>query len=1008
MKHYFTFLLLFFSLGLAAQEYVVTQQHWDVKDGLDHRQVYRTFQDKKGFIWVYTHQGLNQFDGNKFKWVDRRNDTQAHIFMWGQYDNIIDDSAGRIWQTIAINGVTIYDPPSGKKSFFKAKTYNLEKDKPGWHLDKISKNIIIPSASQNTYVYISGNEMVTHSIINVDSGTGYIGLTERNTCWLLKNQKILLEVDLSGKIIHSDSFSSSNVICLNYVRGVGAIFKQGIDGNFIYVDDNFTFKDITNQLPPYDKKYNDAIYCTGIPGIVWRQKKLWSLTSGLIYDLALSKEKLPETQFNEFRAVGNQIFISTNFGFYRITISRNKFNQYDFDSAQAYSGGNSYRGILVKDSLLYALNDMKGLRIFNIKNKAKIYTQKFDPFVIYDYFPIIKTNENKIKFARRNRIYEIETAGKAENFNDEHWDAINYALFEPEPGKFLIGTSIGLRWLDENHDKHYGYTQSGNYPELDKIQVEGIFKIHSGNLWIITNTGIYELDKNYNAIARYSSSDTGRNYIPAKVIHHFHEDGDGIFWIGTNQGLIKWDRKHNLYHLYTRMDGLSNDNIMAVYEDKYNRLWLSSDYGIMQFNKNNNNVVTYLTDDGITYNEFNRISHYQDASGNIYFGSLNGITSFNPDDFPASGEQDKSGASLALTSFMQFNGDLNKLEDKTADLVKTNKIVMNPDDRFVNIEFVLLNYTNTKYNNYYWKIDGIDTGWNIQKEGSIRLSRLPYGSRLLRIRAQEGNGSWSKNDLIYTIEVIKPLYLQTWFIISMIALLISGSFGIYKWRVSVLERENTRLDTIIREKTNDLTVSLGQKEILLKEIHHRVKNNLQVISSLLRLQSGSLDDPATKNILQECQNRVLTIALIHQKLYQNEEVSDVEIGLFSQELFLQLKMVFHTYSQNVTLKNQVNKILFNIDVAVPLALILNELITNSFKYAFTDVATPYVQLSIEQTGTSYTMVYFDNGNGLPPHINFENSKTLGLKLINRLSKQLKGKATYHYDGGSYFTINFKA
>ena len=209
----------------------------------------------------------------------------------------------------------------------------------------------------------------------------------------------------------------------------------------------------------------------------------------------------------------------------------------------------------------------------------------------------------------------------------------------------------------------------------------------------------------------------------------------------------------------------------------------------------------------------------------------------------------------------------------------------------------------------------------------------------------------------------------------------------------------------MKEKTEDLILSLQQKEILLKEIHHRVKNNLQVISSLLRLQSHSVQDVAAKNALLEGQNRVLSIALIHQKLYQDEKLDMVEFATFADELFTQLRGVFGAGAE-VKFVNEMQETFLGIDTAVPLGLILNELITNSFKYAFKNIAAPCIKLQLEKNKETYRLTYSDNGTGLPADVHIEHSKSLGLRLVNRLSKQLNGNAVYIKNEWSNFVVTF--
>ena len=405
-------------------------------------------------------------------------------------------------------------------------------------------------------------------------------------------------------------------------------------------------------------------------------------------------------------------------------------------------------------------------------------------------------------------------------------------------------------------------------------------------------------------------------------------------------------------------------------------------------------------------NEFNRLSYYQDKDGTIYFGSLNGITAFNPKDFPT-GDSSDCRAMLVTTVFQQFNGEANKLENRIYELLKTNTIVMKPDDRFFNLEFSLLNFTDPEHNLYYWKIDEIDSKWNIQKDRNIRLGHLPYGDYLLHVKAQAAASGWSRNELTIRIHVVKPLYLRTWFLITCVVALILLAFAGYRWRIYLLEQENKRLDKVVQNKTEDLQISLHEKELLLKEIHHRVKNNLQVISSLLRLQAGSVNDEAAKTALIESQNRVLSIALIHEKLYQDHQIDKVEFSTFADELFNQLNSVFGA-DIKVAFINNVPEIFLNIDTAIPLGLILNELATNSFKYAFKTAPAPAITLGMECGGNDCSLVYCDNGPGLPEGTNVERAKSLGLRLVGRLSKQLHGNVKYEKNHlGACFFISFK-
>ena len=210
----------------------------------------------------------------------------------------------------------------------------------------------------------------------------------------------------------------------------------------------------------------------------------------------------------------------------------------------------------------------------------------------------------------------------------------------------------------------------------------------------------------------------------------------------------------------------------------------------------------------------------------------------------------------------------------------------------------------------------------------------------------------------------------------------------------------------LQDQNEIIEKSLKEKEVLLKETHHRVKNNLQLISSLLELQVANLEDESAKNALRSAQNRVLSIASVHSKLYGSDEDEAVEFSAFVSDLFTRLHSAFAGGSGAVQFENEIPVTFFPLSRVVLLGLILNELITNSFKHAFTGAAPAGINISLEQTGANCTLWYYDSGPGLPDGVFSAPSGSLWLYLVRRLSKQLKGNAAYKYDRGSTFTIIF--
>jgi PAS domain S-box-containing protein len=201
--------------------------------------------------------------------------------------------------------------------------------------------------------------------------------------------------------------------------------------------------------------------------------------------------------------------------------------------------------------------------------------------------------------------------------------------------------------------------------------------------------------------------------------------------------------------------------------------------------------------------------------------------------------------------------------------------------------------------------------------------------------------------------------------------------------------------------------SLLEKEILLKEIHHRVKNNLQVISSLLYVRSKFIKDPQTTNIFLECQNQVKSIALIHEKLYHTSSLSRIDFDKYLKTLIPHLYKTFGVKPDKVALTVKAHNIFLSADTAIPCGLIINELVTNSLKYAFPAYKKGIIFIElIYHNDNKLTLIVKDNGIGLPKNININSANTLGLQLVTTLVKQLDGTIEVNTSAGTEYRITF--
>jgi len=232
--------------------------------------------------------------------------------------------------------------------------------------------------------------------------------------------------------------------------------------------------------------------------------------------------------------------------------------------------------------------------------------------------------------------------------------------------------------------------------------------------------------------------------------------------------------------------------------------------------------------------------------------------------------------------------------------------------------------------------------------------------------------------------------------------------------------ETPEIVGIARDITERIKAEEMAKNLLLiKEIHHRIKNNLQVISSLLYLQSGYVQDEKTREMFKESQNRVRSMALLHEKLYQAGRPAGIDFSGYVHDLTRNLFMSYGVSSGAVDLLIDISGITLGMDTAVPCGLIINELVSNALKHAFPD--TPFGQVHIEmqraepthvgvsepEAGNWYRLIVRDNGKGIPEGLDFRNTESLGLKLVCTLTDQLNGSIDLERDRGTRFTIVFK-
>ena len=207
-----------------------------------------------------------------------------------------------------------------------------------------------------------------------------------------------------------------------------------------------------------------------------------------------------------------------------------------------------------------------------------------------------------------------------------------------------------------------------------------------------------------------------------------------------------------------------------------------------------------------------------------------------------------------------------------------------------------------------------------------------------------------------------------------------------------------------------IKASLEEKEVELKEVHHRVKNNRQIISSLFDLQAGETTDETVLEMFRECRNRVRSMAMVHERLYGAEDLARIDAAQYLSALTNDLAHSYGLTSRHVNLLLEANEVYLDVDKVIPCGLVVNELVPNALKYAFGsgEEGGSEIMVRLEPDAGGLKLTVRDNGVGFPAEINFRNTSSLGLRLVNSLVDQLDGEIEMSIDGGTCFAIVFPA
>jgi signal transduction histidine kinase/DNA-binding response OmpR family regulator len=508
--------------------------------------------------------------------------------------------------------------------------------------------------------------------------------------------------------------------------------------------------------------------------------------------------------------------------------------------------------------------------------------------------------------------------------------------------------------------------------------------------------------------------------------------------------LIEWHPATGEYRRINRKDGLPNDMVYAVYGDQKGSLWMSTDYGIVRYEPESGSIQTFLPEDGTSNQEYNRLSHFQNERGQLFFGGIQrGLTRVAPEKNLI--EERADVPNLVVTFFHQLDRKADTIVDRTAELLTSKTIELKADNQGFRMGVALLVFDNQEKVQYAWKVGEESEDWNYQFDPVIQLSQLQYGEHQLTVRAQAPGGEWSPDELSVSLIVPSPFFFRIWFWCLMALVLLVAIYAGYRYRVFLYRLQQLRLQEKIEEATQQILLDKSTiekqaqqlkrldelKSTFFANLSHEFRTPLTLILGPVRSMIGrdylreqdrmlltTIEENGNK--LLKMVNELLDLTRIEAKKLDVEE-KPVLLYPFLLKLFSDFEV--HAGSAGVAMKldYQLDKDLCLLMDREKLDRILSNFLTNAIKF------TPrggYVSFRVLEKSGVFRFEVIDSGLGIheedQPFVfnryfrskHLRKSKVegtgIGLALCKELTELLNGEIGMESipDEGSVFWCTF--
>ncbi len=971
---------------------------YSVNEGLPHAQVHDIHQAGDGFIWMATSGGgLSRFDGNSFTTYTTddglRNNSVQQVF---------EDSGGRLW---------VANLPGGVMRFRADSLYNPFPDDSLSHFE-------------------------VYQIKEMNKGEIWFG-TYRGGVFIYEDGGL-------KRLTKSDGLPSNSVWDF-WKAGDGSIWMGTQEGISVYKNGHFTNYTVEDGLSgrkvyriTRDRDGN-LWFATSDGLTIWdgetftAVKEINGITLNYIFDVATASD--------------GKIWIATEAkGLF--VYEDGKYRH--FTRENGLSSNYIYEFYEDRDRNMWIATDENGVNLY-----------RGDAFAFYDEEVGLTTNEVLSVFIDRQGTRWFATTEGIQSYDGEKVRQYplpgsyeNEHIWEMEelPNGNMLFLMPDQTLMEYDGRRFYNFTEKHG---LEKWFTYDLYVDSKQVLWISTDEGLYRLEGDKRD--HYTIHDG----MAGNVVQTVREGPDGSLYIGTRDGLSIYDGSS--FTNISFSEGLSNDEINFITFDEDRYIWLGtgggvsvvkpqeddSTYTVENFGKdagmnlvethaiwfdeeghlwqstngglNRLDVPTYrktgtmelvhyaLSERGLG-TEFNFRALAVDQHGNAWFGSMDGALKLDISRLKQT--ESESPAAVHITDMLR-NSKAVEWKNYTDSIQYRGGRMLFPEVQFpygedsYTFSFVGLNYENPEDVQYRYRLKGFEEDWMpLTTANTATYTSLNPGNYSFEVQARSGTRKTYTKAASYSFSIDNPFWRTYWFFA--LVLLAAGSlvYGYIRMRLGMLEKR--RLKELVDEQTEHLQKALAEKEVLIKEIHHRVKNNLAVISGLLDLQRGYTEDPFASKILGESQRRIQSISMIHEKLYQNERLAAIDIKKYIEELVDIIRYSFNHAGKNIDVELNVDDIKLGIDQGIPCGLILHELLSNAYEHAFKDASEGTIELNFRQVeGSTICFSVEDDGWGLPDKSE-KQFKSLGLTLVRTLAQQLEARYEIErLDQGTRFVIEFE-